>query len=185
MKIYTRTGDDGSTSLFSGERVPKTSLRVEACGTLDELNCAIGVTRAASPTAEADVYLAMIQRHLFSLGADLAASGSARREVRINPPEIAWLETEIDRMQSELPPLRNFILPGGSPAAAQIHLARAICRRAERIVVSLSRSEEIGGNPLMFLNRLSDFLFVLARYENLRRGVTEEKWQNPPSGETK
>ena len=182
MKIYTRTGDDGSTSLFSGERVPKTSLRVEACGTLDELNCAMGATRAASPTAQANDYLATIQRHLFSLGADLATSGSTRHEPRINSPEITWLETEIDRMESELPPLRNFILPGGSPAAAQIHLARAICRRAERTVVSLSRSEDISENPLIFLNRLSDFLFVLARYENLLRGVTEEKWQTSRSG---
>jgi cob(I)alamin adenosyltransferase len=176
MKIYTRTGDDGSTSLFSGERVSKASLRVEACGTLDELNCAIGSTRAASPTAPIERYLATIQDHLFSLGADLATSGKRQRAARIKPLEITWLETEIDRMASELPPLRNFILPGGSAPAAQIHLARAICRRAERAVVSLSQSEEINMDALRFLNRLSDFLFILARYENLLSGVTEEKW---------
>jgi cob(I)alamin adenosyltransferase len=176
MKIYTRTGDDGSTSLYSGERVSKTSLRVEACGTLDELNCAIGATRAASPMAPAEKYLATIQHHLFSLGADLATSGKRQCVARINPIEITWLETEIDRMASELPPLHNFILPGGSAAAAQIHLARAICRRAERAVVNLSQSEEISKDAVRFLNRLSDFLFILARYENLLSGVAEEKW---------
>jgi cob(I)alamin adenosyltransferase len=176
MKIYTRSGDDGSTSLFSGERVSKASLRVEACGTLDELNCVIGATRAASPTAPTENYLAMIQHHLFSLGADLANSGKKQRRARIRPAEITWLETEIDRMASELQPLRNFILPGGSAAAAQIHLARAICRRAERTVANLSRSEEISKDALIFLNRLSDFLFILGRYENLLSGVTEEKW---------
>jgi cob(I)alamin adenosyltransferase len=176
MKIYTRTGDDGSTSLFSGERVSKSSLRLEACGTLDELNCAIGAARAASPAAPAENYLATTQCHLFSLGADLATSGKRQRAARINPIEITWLETEIDRMASELPPLHNFILPGGSAAAAQIHLARAICRRAERAVVNLSQSEEIIKDAVRFLNRLSDFLFILARYENLLRGVVEEKW---------
>jgi cob(I)alamin adenosyltransferase len=181
MKIYTRSGDDGSTSLFSGERVLKTSLRVEACGSLDELNCVIGAIRAASPTVQADNYLAAIQRHLFSLGADLAGSVKMQHEARITPLEISWLENEIDRMESELPPLRNFILPGGSTTAAQIHLSRAVCRRAERTVVNLSRSEEISQNTLMFLNRLSDFLFVLARYENLLRGVSEEKWRNSRS----
>jgi cob(I)alamin adenosyltransferase len=176
MKIYTRSGDDGSTSLFSGERLSKTSLRVEACGTLDELNCVIGATRAASPTVATENYLATIQHHLFSLGADLATSAKKQRAARIRPVEIAWLETEIDRMEIELPPLRNFILPGGNAAAAQIHVARAVCRRAERTVVDLSQSEEISKDALIFLNRLSDFLFILARYENLLSGVTEEKW---------
>jgi cob(I)alamin adenosyltransferase len=176
MKIYTRTGDDGSTSLFSGERVSKTSLRVEACGTLDELNCAIGATRAASPTTPAEKYLATIQHHLFSLGADLATSGKRQRAARIKPVEITWLESEIDRIASELPPLHNFILPGGSAAAAQIHLARAVCRRAERAVVNLSQSEEISKDAVRFLNRLSDFLFILARYENFLSSITEEKW---------
>ena len=176
MKIYTRSGDDGSTSLYSGERVSKTSLRVEACGTLDELNCAIGAARAASPAEPAENYLATIQHHLFSLGADLATPGEKRPEARITPVEVEWLETEIDRMTRELPPLRNFILPGGTAAAAQTHLARAVCRRAERMVVSLAQCEDIDRNALMFLNRLSDFLFVLARYDNFLRGAAEEKW---------
>lgn len=176
MKIYTRTGDDGSTSLYSGERVSKTSLRVEACGTVDELNSAIGAARAASPTAASQNSLATIQYKLFSLGADLATSGNEPGASRIKPADATWLETEIDRMVAELPPLRNFILPGGTAPAAQIHLARAICRRAERTVVNLSESEEISKDVLRFLNRLSDFLFILARYENFLSGVSEEKW---------
>ncbi len=176
MKIYTRKGDDGFTSLWSGERVPKSSLRVEACGALDELNCAIGITRAASPTALSENYLAAIQRRLFSLGADLATTGSRHRAAHVGQLDVAWLEAEIDRLESQLPPLKNFLLPGGSTAAAQVHLARAICRRTERIIVSLSNDEEISREILAFLNRLSDFLFVLARYENLVSGVPEEKW---------
>jgi cob(I)alamin adenosyltransferase len=176
MKIYTRSGDDGSTRLFSGERVSKTNLRVEACGTLDELNCIIGTARAASPAAPAETYLATIQKYLFSLGTDLATSEKRPDEPRIKSADITWLETEIDRMVSELPPLQNFILPGGSAAAAQIHLARAVCRRSERIVVNLSKSEVIANDALRFLNRLSDFLFILARYENLLRGFREKEW---------
>jgi cob(I)alamin adenosyltransferase len=176
MKIYTRKGDDGFTSLWSGERVPKSSLRVEACGTLDELNCAIGTTRAASPTGLSENYLAAIQRRLFSLGADLASTGRRRPAARVGQLDVTWLEAQIDRMESELPPLKNFLLPGGSTAAAQMHLARAICRRTERMIVSLSNNEEINREILAFLNRLSDFLFVLARYENLVSGIPEEKW---------
>jgi cob(I)alamin adenosyltransferase len=176
MKIYTRTGDDGSTSLFSGERVSKTNLRVEACGALDELNCLIGAARAASPTNDVETYLTTIQNHLFSLGADLATSGRKPGARRLKHTDVAWLETEIDRMVSQLPPLRHFILPGGSASGAQIHLARAVCRRAERVVVDLARSEESGRDALRFLNRLSDFLFILARYENLLSGFPEQKW---------
>ncbi|MGA7393042.1 MAG: cob(I)yrinic acid a,c-diamide adenosyltransferase [Terrimicrobiaceae bacterium] len=176
MKIYTRTGDEGSTSLFSGERVSKTNLRVEACGALDELNCIIGVARAASPAAPAEAYLAKIQSQLFSLGADLATSGRKPGAPCITHADVEWLETEIDRMTSDLPPLRHFILPGGSASAAQIHLARAVCRRAERVVVDLATSEEFGGDALRFLNRLSDFLFTLARNENLLSGFPEQEW---------
>ena len=176
MKIYTRTGDEGSTSLFSGERVSKTNLRIEACGALDELNCVIGTARAASPAAPAEASLATIQNYLFSLGADLATSGKKPVAPRIKPGHIAWLETEIDGMVAELPPLRHFILPGGSAAAAQIHLARAVCRRAERVVVDLAKSERCGADARKFLNRLSDFLFILARYENFLSGFAEEKW---------
>ncbi len=176
MKIYTRTGDDGSTSLFSGERVSKTNLRVEACGALDELNCLIGAARAASPTPPAEAYLATIQGHLFSLGADLATSERKPGAPRITRGDVEWLETEIDRMVADLPPLRHFILPGGSASAAQIHLSRAVCRRAERVVVDLATGEELSRDALRFLNRLSDFLFTLARYENLLSGFPEPEW---------
>jgi len=175
MKIYTRTGDDGSTSLLAGERVSKAHLRIAACGTLDELNCAIGVARAAGPTLSTDEALATIQRHLFELGADFAEAGR-KGPARTDSVATTWMESEIDRMTAELPPLKNFVLPGGSAAASQIHFARAVCRRAEREVVCLSQSEQTDKTGLIFLNRLSDFLFVLARHENLRSGVPEEKW---------
>ena len=176
MKIYTRAGDDGSTNLLAGQRILKTHLRIEACGTVDELSCAIGTARAASPSSPTDKTLATIQNSLFELGADLADPKEKRHPARIGSATIRWLETEIDRMDSELPPLKNFILPGGSAAAAQIHLARAICRRAERAVVNLAQNEETNTDALSFLNRLSDFLFILARYENFRSGIPEEKW---------
>ena len=141
MKIYTRTGDDGSTSLLAGERVSKAHLRIAACGTLDELNCAIGVARAAGPTLSTDEALATIQRHLFELGADFAEAGR-KSPARTDPVATTWMESEIDRMTAELPRLKNFVLPGGSAAASQIHFARAVCRRAEREVVCLSQSEQ-------------------------------------------
>ncbi|HEY5812331.1 MAG TPA: cob(I)yrinic acid a,c-diamide adenosyltransferase, partial [Terrimicrobiaceae bacterium] len=132
MKIYTRTGDDGSTSLISGARVSKTNVQVEACGTIDELSCALGIARATSPAPSTDKSLATIQSCLFELGAELANPERNLPASQIDPPVITWLEAEIDSMAAELPPLKNFILPGGTAAAAQIHFARAICRRAER-----------------------------------------------------
>lgn len=176
MKIYTRTGDEGSTSLLAGKRVSKANLRIAACGALDELNCAIGVARATFPSPATDQALMAIQERVFELGADLAATVTCSSKRRLDSAVTAWLENEIDRMTAELPPLKNFILPGGSAAAAQIHLARAVCRRAEREVVRLVQTEQIDAGDLVFLNRLSDFLFVLARHENLLRGVAEEKW---------
>jgi cob(I)alamin adenosyltransferase len=174
MKIYTRTGDDGSTSLLAGGRVSKADLRIAVCGTLDELNCAVGVARAASPTSATDCALATIQRRLFEFGADLA--GPASPANRLEPSVISWMESEIDRLSAELPVLKNFILPGGHGPAAQIHFARAVCRRAERETVRLAQNEHVAASGLVFLNRLSDFLFVLARYENFLRGCSEEKW---------
>ena len=156
MKIYTRTGDDGSTSLLAGERVSKAHLRIAACGTLDELNCAIGVARAAGPTLSTDEALATIQRHLFELGADFAEA-VRKSPARTDPVATTWMESEIDRMTTELPPLKNFVLPGGSAAASQIHFARAVCRRAEREVVCLSQSEQTDKTGLIFLNRLRTF----------------------------
>lgn len=174
MKIYTRTGDDGSTGLLAGGRVSKADLRIAVCGALDELNCAVGVARAASPSSTTDHALATIQRRLFELGADLARPSPPAS--RLEPSVIHWMESEIDRLSAELPALENFILPGGQGPGAQIHFARAVCRRAERETVRLAQNEQIAANGLVFLNRLSDFLFVLARYENFVRGSSEEKW---------
>jgi cob(I)alamin adenosyltransferase len=178
MKIYTRTGDDGSTSLFSGERVPKTDLRVKTYGTIDELNSQLGAARAFLPHATVEEYLVGLQNQLFIVGADLATipRDSGKEAVRIKEAECLWLETEIDLMTSRLPTLRNFILPGGSPAAAHIHIARSICRRAERQVLDLSQREPVNKDLLIYLNRLSDFLFTLARYENMLKDINEAKW---------
>lgn len=173
MKIYTRKGDEGSTSLISGECVSKDNPRVEAYGTLDEANSALGVARAAGTHEFIGNAIEHIQNQLFKLGADLASSTGG---TRIGENDIQWLEQEIDRMAGELPQLRNFILPGGTVTAANIHLARAICRRAERQTIALRCEVAVPANAVAYLNRLSDFLFTLARYENLLSGVPEEKW---------
>jgi cob(I)alamin adenosyltransferase len=178
MKIYTRTGDDGTTGLFSGGRIAKTHLRVIAYGTVDELNSVIGVARSLQPGKQADSWLERVQNQLFHLGADLATPLEAESDyvVRVSAAEIAWLEESIDHMTDELPELKNFILPGGTPAAAHLHVARTICRRAERCAVELAQTEAINDQLVPYLNRLSDWLFVLARWENQRAGVPEEKW---------
>jgi cob(I)alamin adenosyltransferase len=179
MKIYTRTGDKGDTSLFGGQRVPKDALRIEAYGTIDELNSAIGVVLAESPGPEVADILTQIQRKLFDLGADLATPRPAARNKvrRIEPRDARALEAIIDSLESRLKPLRTFILPGGSTSAARLHFARTVCRRAERAVVRLSRNEDIGGGITIYLNRLSDLLFVLARYANHVASVPETKWK--------
>jgi len=178
MKIYTRTGDDGTTALFSGGRVRKDDLRVEAYGTVDELNSYIGVVRAHRPSTSAAGLLGRVQNHLFRLGADLATPLNAKPHglVRIDAAAIKWLEASIDELSEQLEPLKNFILPGGSPAAAHLHVARSVCRRAERLVVALRALEEINPHALIYLNRLSDWLFILARYENQQAGEPEAKW---------
>jgi cob(I)alamin adenosyltransferase len=178
MKIYTKSGDDGTTSLFSGGRVPKTHLRVEAYGTVDELNSVLGVARAHKPHSQTDTWLEQVQNQLFKLGADLATPLDAKAEwvVRMDADTITWLETTIDEMTAQLPELKNFILPGGTPAAATLHVARTVCRRAERIVAALIEQQRLGEYPLVYLNRLSDFLFTLARWENLQAGEAEAKW---------
>lgn len=178
MKIYTKTGDDGTTSLFSGGRVPKHHLRVESYGTVDELNSTLGLARAQQPSAATDNDLGKIQHQLFNLGADLATPLDAptRHVVRMDADTVAWLERSIDRMTGELPPITAFILPGGSVPAATIHVGRTICRRAERLVTQLQESEPVGEHVLPYLNRLSDYLFTLARWENHQAGVSEEKW---------
>ena len=178
MKIYTRTGDDGSTALFAGGRVSKPHLRVECYGTVDELNSALGLARALQPLAPTDGRLHTVQRQLFNLGADLATPLDAPTNyiVRVPAEDVAWLEAEIDAMTAELPELRAFILPGGTPAAAQIHVARTICRRAERLATALAEHEALNPQAVPYLNRLSDFLFTLARWENHQSGVEDERW---------
>lgn len=178
MKIYTKTGDDGTTSLFSGGRVTKTHLRVEAYGTVDELNAVLGVVRASEPGAQVDEWLTSVQRQLFRLGADLATPLDAKSDwvVRVDADAIAELEAGIDAMTAEMPPLKQFILPGGTPAAAHLHVARTVCRRAERCTIALAQTEAIGEHAVMYLNRLSDWLFTLARWVNHQAGVAESKW---------
>ena len=172
----------GTTSLFSGGRVPKHHLRVECYGTVDELNSVIGLARAQQVSASADAELARIQHQLFNLGADLATPLDAPTSyvVRMDAEPVAWLEAAIDRMMAELPELRYFILPGGSPAAATLHVARTVCRRAERLTVQLQEQEPIGEQVIPYLNRLSDYLFTLARWENQQAGIAEEKWALKP-----
>lgn len=178
MKIYTRTGDTGTTSLFSGGRVRKDHLRVEAYGTVDELNSYLGVIRAGEPGPQVDAWLEQIQNQLFHLGADLATplESSADWITRIAAGDVAWLETSIDQLTDELEPLTNFILPGGTIAAAHIQVARTICRRAERHVVTLAEVEALGDHVVIYLNRLSDYLFTLGRWVNKEAGVAESRW---------
>lgn len=178
MKIYTKTGDDGTTSLFSGGRVAKNHLRVEAYGTVDELNSYLGVARSFQPSAKTNDYLEQVQNQLFRLGADLATPMDAKADwlVRITADEVAWLESSIDELTALLPELKHFILPGGIPAAAHLQVARTICRRAERLVVALVEHEAINEQAKIYLNRLSDWLFTLGRYENWQAGESETKW---------
>lgn len=180
-KIYTRTGDEGLTGLGSGQRVPKDSLRVSAYGTVDELNSAIGVALAGGLVARLAAVLPEIQNELFHLGSDLSFREEDKAQYQIPQIEerhIVRLETLIDELTDVVGPLANFILPGGTPGAAHLHLARTICRRAERDVTTLAREEAIGAFVLQYLNRLSDALFVMARYENLERGVAEPLWDS-------
>jgi cob(I)alamin adenosyltransferase len=178
MKIYTKTGDDGTTSLFAGGRVPKTHPRVDAYGTVDELNAILGAARAHGVSERADHWLEQTQNHLFHLGADLATPAEAASDhvVRVTVEQVTWLEQSIDRMNDDLPPLKQFILPGGTAGAAMLHVARTVCRRAERCVVELSQQEVVSKQVLPYLNRLSDWLFVLARWENHQAGISEAKW---------
>lgn len=181
-RIYTRTGDDGTTALGSGERRPKYDLRVAAYGTVDETNAAIGVAQLhLADEPEIAGILARVQNDLFDLGADLAVpepeSGDKRERLRVTDSQVERLEADIDRLNAELAPLTSFVLPGGEPAAAYLHLARTICRRAERLVVELTSrpDERVGAPAVRYLNRLSDLLFVAARYVN-GRGAGDILW---------
>jgi cob(I)alamin adenosyltransferase len=180
-RVYTKTGDDGTTGLGSGARIAKDSPRIEAYGTVDELNSQIGVALAAGVHEPAAAALRTIQNELFHLGSDLCIPEEDKKRTpvpRIEERHVLALETLMDRLSKELSPLENFILPGGSPAAAALHVARTICRRAERRVLSLSRQEPIGAQVVPYLNRLSDALFVMARYENKRSGSADTLWDS-------
>ena len=179
VKIYTRTGDSGQTALFDGSRVSKADPRVDAYGHIDELNAVLGQVRASGVDSVLDAWLERLQRDLFALGAQLAdpASRIAPRVTKaaLGPDDIARLEQWIDDAESALAPLRRFVLPGGSPAAAALHLARTVCRRAERHIVSLG-PEAVDADLLAYVNRLSDLLFVLARLANARAGGPDREW---------
>jgi cob(I)alamin adenosyltransferase len=182
-KIYTRTGDDGSTALGSGERRKKYDPRVAAYGTIDEANAAIGVARLhTSPDVELDAALARIQNDLFDVGADLCTPGKGKgpagARLTVTDKQVEWLEAEIDRFNAALQPLRSFVLPGGSAASAHLHLARTICRRVERLIAELKDKpdDSVSSEVLKYVNRLSDFLFVASRYAN-SRGSGDVLWK--------
>ncbi len=182
-KIYTRTGDDGTTGLGGGERRKKYDLRIAAYGTIDEVNAAIGIARLHTAGDSAlDTALSRIQNDLFDVGADICTPGKGRgpdgARLTVTGNQVTWLETEIDRLNAELEPLRSFVLPGGSAAAAFLHLARTVCRRAERLIAELrdKRGEDVGADVLKYVNRLSDYLFVASRYAN-GKGARDVLWK--------
>jgi cob(I)alamin adenosyltransferase len=180
-KIYTRTGDDGTTALGSKQRVPKDSLRVSAYGTVDELNSLIGLALAQGLSPRLAETLPRIQNQLFNLGAELSFPPDEGKEFKIPQIEarhIEWLEKLIDELNAVVGPLENFILPGGVPGAAALQVARAVCRRAERRVVRLGREDTVRPEALAYLNRLSDLLFVMGRYENKQTGIADQLWQS-------
>ena len=182
MKIYTKTGDKGETGLFGGDRVPKNSTRIEAYGTIDELNSFIGLAVHEVRNNDVKGLLEGIQNELFTLGSDLAAPDNEKTLKlgiqRVQAHMYVRLEGEIDRYEERLQELRNFILPAGTRGAAVLHICRTICRRAERLVTALKGTENINENILIYLNRLSDLLFVLSRFENSISGVPDIKWKN-------
>jgi cob(I)alamin adenosyltransferase len=187
-RIYTRTGDDGTTALGTGERRKKYDLRIAAYGTLDEVNAALGIARlhtadgALQEDSALDAALSRIQNDLFDVGADLTMPGKGKgpdgARLTVTAAQVAWLETEIDRLNAALAPLRSFVLPGGSGAAAYLHLARTICRRAERLIAELKDrpGESVGDEVLQYVNRLSDYLFVASRHAN-GKGARDVLWQ--------
>jgi cob(I)alamin adenosyltransferase len=179
VKIYTRAGDDGSTGLLGPGRVSKSAPRVEAYGTVDELNAALGTVRSLDPEGPLEAEFRQIQSQLFTLGAELATTTlKALAELeRLVDGDVTQLETWIDHLEHDLEPLQNFILPGGAPLAAQLHLARTICRRAERRLVTLADVETIDPRLIRYLNRLGDLLFVMARWSNARAGAAETAWR--------
>lgn len=180
MKIYTRGGDDGSTGLYGGDRVSKADPRVDAYGSVDELNAVLGWVRVADPSDNIDAILMAAQETCFRLGAWLAsAPGKDPGIEQVSEEDVELLEAAIDAMETELEPLKSFILPGGSELGARLHVARTVCRRAERAVVALAAQspDEVEGIAIRWVNRLSDLLFVQARWANFRNGTSEVPWQ--------
>jgi cob(I)alamin adenosyltransferase len=179
MKIYTRRGDDGSTGLLGQGRVLKSAPRVEAYGSVDELNAALGVARAQDGNGWLAASLDSIQNRLFTVGAELASTTpeALGKVERIDGAAVTWLESEIDRLEADLAPLTQFIVPGGTALAAALHVARTVCRRAERRVVALAQNDTVSPEVVRYLNRLADLLFVMARWANHRAGVVDLPWQ--------
>jgi len=183
VKIYTKGGDSGDTSLFGGDRVRKSSYRIEAYGTVDELNSAIGLALTVCQHQDLTGILEDTQHDLFVLGSDLATPLAKKNAAitRISEQEAQKLESVIDEIELKLPPLTSFILPGGSELAARLHMCRTICRRAERAIVELSDNETLNAASVLYINRLSDFLFVLARYANLLEDTADINWKSSRS----
>jgi len=182
MRIYTKGGDAGQTGLFGGARVPKSDTRVSAYGDIDELNAVLGIARTLTPPTEVASILGAVQSQLFTLGSELATPEPEKARVAIPRTQAAWsleLEKAIDAIDAELPELRSFILPGGTPSASQLHLARTVCRRAERSVVALAQHTDVSAEVLRYLNRLSDYLFMAARLCNARANVADVEWKPP------
>jgi cob(I)alamin adenosyltransferase len=181
MKIYTRTGDQGETSLFAGGRISKDDVRLHAYGTIDELNSVIGLASAQGLAKQLVEWVGVIQNELFIVGSDLATPLDAKSDwiLRLTEDPVIRLEREIDKMDEKLPPLKNFILPGGTQGAATLHVARTICRRAERWIVTLSQQTEMNASVIHYINRLSDWLFTAARYENLVASHDDTIWTKP------
>ena len=178
VKIYTKTGDAGETGLFGGPRVSKDAPRIEAYGSVDELNAVLGLARTEPLPAEIGAMLTRVQNELFDLGAELATPDPAKHGMQIiGPKHIAWQEAAIDRFEAELAPLKQFILPGGTKGSSLLHLARCVCRRAERQIVTLAQLEPLSANLLIYINRLSDLLFVAARLASHRAGLADVPWQ--------
>jgi len=182
VPIYTRSGDEGETGLFGAGRVSKDDPRVDAYGEVDELNAAVGLARSLGLAPDLDALARRLQDELFAVGAVLATPSGTKASSHVPPVRPEWaeaMEKAIDRFDTELPPLRQFILPGGTSGASALHLARTVCRRAERRVVKLVRAGEVPREVLVYLNRLSDFLFTLARVANLRASVPDVPWTPP------
>ncbi len=180
FKIYTKTGDDGTTGLVGGNRVKKYDLRLEAYGTIDELNASLGMLRSLETDEETRKLIVFVQNKLFNIGSRLASDEKGNEftaSLSIKPEDVSVLETAIDRFEDQLPGLKHFILPGGDQMVAQCHVCRTICRRAERRIVEFSEQASVETELIKFINRLSDFLFVLARFTGFQKGVDETRWK--------